>query len=81
MSRFSIPGARTFSIVNAKNQFEYCHQVALPYQPCSNNEDLYQSICGVDKCSSQVFEEQSLFKNTYESFDYISRKFPELNSD
>ena len=27
-----------------KNQIQYCHQVALTYQLCSNNKDLYQSI-------------------------------------
>ena len=39
----------------AKNQIEYCHQVALSYQPHSNNEGIYQSIGGISKGSLHVF--------------------------
>ena len=38
-----------------KNKFEYCHQVALPCQPCSNNEDLYQTLGGISKWSLRDF--------------------------
>ena len=49
--KFSSPGAQTMGLWSttifgwrfAKNQFEYCRQVALPYQPYDeDNENLYQ---------------------------------------
>ena len=39
----------------AKNQFEYCHQMALSYQPDSNNEGIYQSKGGINKGILHVF--------------------------
>ena len=39
------PGAQQF-LVDAvrKNQFKYCQQLGILYQPCGNIEDLYRSI-------------------------------------
>ena len=40
---FLCPGApQSLMDTVPKYEFEYCHQVALPYTLCSNNDDLYQ---------------------------------------
>ena len=43
----------------------------IPYQPCSNNEDLYQSIVGINKLVSCIFLVQSVFENTHQTFNRI----------